>query len=245
MHKLISYITSVLFALIAGSLVVILHPVQVLAHRIGGYGPHKKVVEFSVSIVMKCLILLGTSVKYRGVKNLPTNRPLIIISNHQSTFDIPVIVSAFKKNHPKFIAKKALGKNLPSVSYNLNHGGSVLIDRNSQGQSVREIIKLGKYIEKNNYSAVIFPEGTRSNTGKLKAFKSAGIKTLLRSAPSALVVPFVIDGNYKLHNYGAFPLYFGNRITCTTLEPIEPNDYTLEELMTKVKSDINKALGKE
>lgn len=245
MHKIISYITSILFAIVGGFFVLLLHPVQVLAHRLGGYGPHKKVVEFSGALIMKCLILLGTIVKYRGGREFPHDRPLIIVSNHQSTFDIPPIVLAFRKNHPKFIAKKELGKNFPSVSYNLNHGGSVLIDRDNHGQSIREIIKLGKYIETNNYSAVIFPEGTRSKNGQLKEFQPAGIKTLLRAAPSALIVPFAVDGNYKLHKYGAFPLWFGNRITYTTCDPIEPKDYSLEELVAKIEGEIREALRNE
>lgn len=242
MHKFISYITSIVFALVGGIAVVLLHPVQVLAHRLGGYGPHKKVVELSGAVVMKLLVLIGTFVKYRGSREFPHDRPLIIVSNHQSNFDIPPIVLAFRKNHPKFIAKRELGKNFPSVSYNLNHGGSVLIDRDNQGQSIREIIKLGKYIEENKYSAVIFPEGTRSKNGQLKEFQLAGIKTLLRAAPSALVVPFAVNGNYKLHKYGMFPFWFGNRITYTTCDPIEPKEYNLEDLVAKIEAEIRKAM---
>ena len=242
MRKIVSYIASIVLLVLAGIVITLLHPVQVLAHRIGGYTPHKRVVEFSGSVLMKLMILMGTIVKYSGKKNIPTNRPLIIISNHQSTMDIPPIVLAMKKYHPKFIAKKELGKNFPSVSYNLNHGGSVLIDRNNQAQSIREIIKLGKYIEENNYSAVIFPEGTRSRDGQLKEFQLAGIKALLRAVPSALVVPFAIDGNYKLHKYGYFPFHFGNRINYKILDPIEPADYSLEDLVEKVKSAIGEAI---
>ena len=244
MRKIISYITSFLFFIIAGISIILLHPVQVLAHRIGGYGPHKWVVEITGSIVMKYFYILGTHYTYEIELNIPNNRPLLIISNHQSTFDIPPIILAMRKYHPKFVAKKELGKNFPSVSYNLNHGGSVLIDRKNQSQSIREIIKLGRFVEENCYSAVIFPEGTRTRNGKLRRFQTAGVKTLLRAAPSALVVPFAIDGNYKLHKYGKFPLHFGNRIRIKALSPIDPKDYTIEELLDKVKSDIEQAIVK-
>ena len=66
-----------------------------------------------------------------------------------------------KKHHPKFVSKIELGKGIPSVSYNLRHGGSVLIDRKDPRQSLTAIKDFGKYIEENNYAAVIFPEGTQ------------------------------------------------------------------------------------
>ncbi len=191
---------------------------------------------------MYFMILVGMRFKFSGRVNIPIGRPIIVISNHQSTFDIPPIIIAFRKYHPKFIAKKSLGKNIPSVSYNLRHGGSVLIDRDNQKQSIGEIIKIGNYIENNKYTVVIFAEGTRSTTGELQEFKVAGVKALLRKAPSAIVVPYAIDGNYKLHKYGLFPLAFGQKVRYTMLEPIEPNGLKPEEIVAKAEQQIRNAL---
>ena len=97
----------------------------------------------------------------------------------------------------KFISKKELGKGIPSISYNLRHGGSVLIDRKDPSQALPQIQKVAQYIEKTNRSVVIFPEGTRSKTGKPKQFAQTGIKILCKAAPSAFVVPITINNSWK------------------------------------------------
>ena len=100
-----------------------------------------------------------------------------------------------------------------------------------------------RFIEKNNYSACIFPEGTRTKTGQLRKFQEGGIKTLLKASPSALVVPFVIDGNVKLHKYGSYPMSFGETLKYTVLEPIEPKGLTPTEVIEKAETAIKSELG--
>ena len=69
--------------------------------------------------------------------------PLIIVSNHQSMNDIPPIIWYMRKYHPKFVSKIELGKGIPSVSYNLRHGGSALIDRKDSKQALVAIARFG------------------------------------------------------------------------------------------------------
>ncbi|CAM4091684.1 Phospholipid/glycerol acyltransferase domain-containing protein [Zobellia nedashkovskayae] len=190
---------------------------------------------------MRCTHILGTTYEFNNPYDIPTDRPLIIVPNHQSMHDIPPIVWFMRKHQPKFVSKKELGKGIPSVSYNLRHGGSVLIDRNDSRQALSEIAKLGRYIEKHKRSAVIFPEGTRSRTGHPKPFKATGLKLLMKNAPSALVVPISINNSWKMLKYGKFPNGIGNHITFQVHEPIEVNsnfDSVLAETEQKVNSGI-------
>src|SRR5690606_40331004 len=95
--------------------------------------------------------------------------PLILVSNHQSMLDISPLEFYLSDFHPKFISKIELGKGIPSVSYNLQKGGSVLIDRKDPRQALPEIKKLAQYIEKHKRSAVIFPEGrSEEHTSELQ-----------------------------------------------------------------------------
>lgn len=182
--------------------------------------------------------LIGSGIKFQGFDKIPSGRPLIIISNHQSNFDVPFIGWGFRKYHPKYISKIELAKGLPSVSFNLKHGGSAIIDRKNARQSLREISKLGSLIQENNYAACIFPEGTRGKDGILKPFKESGIKSLLKAAPSALIIPFIIYCNYRLLQFGKYPLAFGEKLQYMVLEPIEPNEYPLMELIKKIESSM-------
>jgi 1-acyl-sn-glycerol-3-phosphate acyltransferase len=204
----------------------------------------KKVVDVLNYGLLYSLWILGAKITFKGLKNIPNNRPLIIVANHQSTLDIPPIIVAFKKNHPKFISKIELGKGIPSISYNLRHGGSVLIDRQNKSQSVKDILMLGKHIEANNYSACIFPEGTRTKDGRIKTFMPAGIASLLRTAPSALIVPFAIDGNFELMRHGYFPMTFGVHLKYTAFDPIDPKGMDSTELTQMIEDMIRKELEK-
>lgn len=244
MVKLLGYLLTPIYLIVFGLLLVVFHPIQVICRNIWGYSAHKKSVDILNLLIIKSLLILGTKISFRCFEKLPKERPIILISNHQSMFDIPPIIWGFRHYHPKFIAKIELGKSIPSVSYNLRHGGSVLIDRNKWRQAVQEIEKLGRYIENNNYTASIFPEGTRTKDGKMKPFKSAGIKALLKVAPSAVVVPLVIDGNYELMKNGLYPMSFGVNIKYTVLDPFEPGTITAEELVMKAENLIRTAMEK-
>jgi len=210
-----------------------------------GYKAHKKTVDILNFLLVYNMYFLLSKPSFHGMKNVPENKPLIIIANHQSMFDISPVVWGLRKHHAKFISKKELGKNLPSISYNLKKGGSVLIDRQNGSQAIREIYKLGTLLEQKNYSACLFPEGTRSKTGDVKQFRLGGFKALLNASPSAIIVPFVIDGNYKLHKYGNFPLNIGINLKYTALDYIEREGLNEEELLLKVENRIKEALGQK
>lgn len=208
-----------------------------------GYESHKKSVDLLNFCSLKVLKVLNIKMQLESNFEIPDNRPLIIVSNHQGTFDIPPILWYFRKYHPKFISKKELAKNIPSISYNLRHSGAALIDRRNRAQAIPEIHKLGKLIARKNYAACIFPEGTRSKTGKMRKFKSGGIETLLDAAPDALIVPFAIDGNYKIEQFGLFPLSINNKIKYSILKPIEPDGRSAAEITDEAEKVIRKKLN--
>lgn len=243
MKNIFSYLWSPVYLLIFGLALLIFHPIQVIFRWIGGYPLRKKSVDVMSFILVYGLITLGSRIRFKGFKNLPQNRPFIIVSNHQSTLDIPAIVWGFRKHHPKFVSKIELGKGIPSISYNLRHGGSALIDRKNPRQAITEITKLAKHIEENNFCASIFPEGTRTKTGKVNHFQHAGIASLLRHSPSALIVPFVIDGNTELMKKGYYPLSLGTKLTYTVLPAIDPKGRDPKELTEEIELKIKKVLG--
>lgn len=243
MKKILSFILSPVYWLTFGLLLVVFHPIQMITNAIWGYPVRKKTVDVLNYGLLYSLWILGTRITYKGLEKIPQGRPLIIVANHQNTLDIPAVIIGFKKNHPKFISKVELGKGIPSISYNLRHGGSVLIDRKNRSQSVKDILMLGKHIEKNNYAACIFPEGTRSKTGKLGTFQPAGIASLYKTSPSAIIVPFVIDGNNRIMPNGYFPMTLGCHLKLTVLDPIEPKGQDMTELTQRIEEMIRKELG--
>lgn len=242
MQKILSYPISFIFATCLLIILIFFHGLQWLAFNLFGYRAHKKVVDWLVWWLMAGTGILGTTYKFKQEEKLPTDRPIIFVANHQSMFDIPMLIWFFRNNHPKFVSKKELGKGFPSVSYNLNHGGSVLIDRKDAKQALGAIKSLGQYITKHNRSAVIFPEGTRSRDGQMKRFSENGVKMLCKFAPNALVVPLTINNSWKLFRFGKFPYGLGARIKLYAHKPLNIEDYDFPTLMQVIEEKIKTKL---
>jgi 1-acyl-sn-glycerol-3-phosphate acyltransferase len=243
MRKFFGYILSP-FAILAFFLVLLIfQPIQWLCYKLGGYTAHK----WSVDVLNLCLLstvyLAGNRVIFINKQNLPIGRPIIFLANHQSMFDIPPMIYYLRKYHAKFISKIELTKGIPSISFNLKYGGGANIDRKDSRQSVAEIIKLANRMKENKWSAVIFPEGTRSKDGQVKTFQVGGIATILKKCPEALIVPVAIKNTWKITQYGYYPLNTFLRMTWEVLEPIEPNSMPYEELVKEAEDRIKTALN--
>jgi 1-acyl-sn-glycerol-3-phosphate acyltransferase len=85
---------------------------------------------------------------------VPKNVPIIFVSNHQSMYDI-INDLVLRRFHCKFVSKKELGQGIPSISFNLRHGGSALIDRKDRNRRFL-LLRVRGVIEKHHRSAVIF-----------------------------------------------------------------------------------------
>lgn len=243
-RKILGWVLTPFYAIVFFAILCFFHPIQYVAFRFLGYHAHKRIVDYMIYSLVNSLYLIGVRLKFvPSVIPLPTDRPLIIISNHQSMFDIPLIGYLLAAYHPKYVAKKELSNGIPSISFNIRHGGSVTIDRKDSRQALTALKEFGEYLEKTNYAGCIFPEGTRSRTGDVKPFKPQGLMMLLRSAPNAVIVPVAIDGAWKLMSYNAMPLPFGIRITTTVLPLVDREGKSAEQILTEVETMIKQHLG--
>ena len=238
--KILSHILSPIFALVFLSLLVIFQPLQWLSFNLFGHKAHGKVVAILNFFLVKSLLILGIPIRLKNDYKIPENTSIIFVSNHQSTFDIPPIGWFFRKNHPKFVAKIELGKGIPSVSYNLRHGGAALINRKDPKQAISELVKFSKRINENKWGAIIFPEGTRSRNGEPKKFATNGLQVITKYNKDGYVVPLTINNSWKVFKYGKYPLGLGSPITITTHKPIKVDSLPFDELIAKVEKEIKK-----
>ncbi|SHK04402.1 lysophospholipid acyltransferase family protein [Paramaledivibacter caminithermalis] len=131
----------------------------------------------------------GSQIRVIGEENIPKDRAVLFVSNHQSYLDIPILLGFIDK--PKaFIAKAELEK-YPIFSTWMKTLKCIFINRDDVRQSLRAI-KEGIKLLKAGYSLVIFPEGTRSKDGKLREFKQGSLKLATKSG--APIVPVTIKG---------------------------------------------------
>ncbi|MGB5942118.1 MAG: lysophospholipid acyltransferase family protein [Leeuwenhoekiella sp.] len=187
---------------------------------------------------MRCLVVTGTRFTFSKPDRILRDCPYIIVANHQGQFDISPLIWYLRRLHPKFVSKKELGHGMPSISYNLRHGGSALIDRNDRRQAIAEIRKMTTQLNKHNRSVVIFPEGTRSKDGIPKAFAKGGLITLIKAMPNAQILPVTIHNSWKLMRWGAFPIDVGVHVTHTVHDAIPVKGWDVAELVDKVQQVV-------
>ncbi|MBD1395296.1 lysophospholipid acyltransferase family protein [Mucilaginibacter glaciei] len=243
MKKFLGYILSPIAISAFFLLLCIFHPIQWICYNWLGYKAHKRAVDILNFFLSHTSYLVLDPVTFINKQNLPLNRPMIFIANHQSLYDIPPMIYHLCKYHAKFISKIELTRGVPSISYNLRVGGGANIDRKDPRQSITELVKFAGRMKDNNWSAVIFPEGTRSKDGKVKQFQSAGIATLLKKCPNALLVPVAIKDTWKMSRYGFYPLNTFTPMSWTILTPLEPDGRHADELVKEVEEQIRAVIG--
>ncbi len=192
---------------------------------------------------------LMASFRICGTKTIVEKSDLIqrhtgyaIISNHQSLFDIVMIGGLLFTNFPKYVAKKELGRWMPSVSLNLRWGGNALIDRKDRHQAVAAITEMGETAQRRGVSVAIFPEGTRSRDGTLQKFRVAGSRALLTAADQLPVVPVAIDGAWQLLRYNLKPVPFGSTVRIKFGDPIPRESGDADTVMKQAEAWIGEVI---
>ena len=243
LKSIVSYGISILYLSCFGLILVFMHPFFVIGHAIGHGDDVMHVLNVLLNRNLK--YVAGMRLKLRFDQKLPRDRSIILVSNHQSMYDIPLSYEIFAPWKLKFIAKVELERWIPSISFVLRNLGSALIKREDARQSLGAIKEFGQRAERDKLSVLIFPEGTRARDGIMKPFLSAGLLALLKNMPSALIVPVVIDGSWELLRYRGFPTPYGTEVTYTVLDPLEPKDYELKKLPEIVEGLIRAELTRQ
>ncbi|MBS7527704.1 1-acyl-sn-glycerol-3-phosphate acyltransferase [Fusibacter paucivorans] len=149
----------------------------------------------------KLLKLAGTQIEVKGLDHLPKDGPILFIANHQSNFDIPLMIASLPVP-VGFVAKLELEK-MPFVNGWMKALQCTFIDRSDIRKQVRAINE-GAVRLKKGYHIVLFPEGTRSADGKIQDFKPGGLKLATKSG--AAIVPITIDGSIGIMQKGSLKI---------------------------------------
>ncbi|HSF84645.1 MAG TPA: lysophospholipid acyltransferase family protein [Acidimicrobiia bacterium] len=186
--------------------------------------------EWVMAALQRTLIgvfrICGTTVEVDRSPLIERGRGYAIVSNHQSMFDIVLIGGLLFSNYPKYVAKRELGRWIPSISLNLRWGGNALIDRGDRAQAVQAITEMAATAQQRDVSVVIFPEGTRSRDGSVREFRRSGMEAMLEAADRLPVIPTTVDGAWQLLRYNLRPVPFGTHVRVRFGDPIErsPDD---------------------
>lgn len=175
------------------------------------------------------VIYKSEAVKKEVEKIRDTREAIVLISNHQSNTDIPVL-SAYLPIDFSFIAKKEMRK-WPLIGYWMKCQDCIFLDRKNPRQGMKDMKKAEKKIA-NGHSFVIFPEGTRSEDGKVGEFKKGSFKLALDS--NARILPVTLIGTYDIQKKSSLKVTPNKNVKMVVDMPIN-----LDELSREDKKNIH------
>ena len=188
------------------------------------------------------IFLSGTRLTIRGKEKINTNLTHIVMSNHQSLFDVWALIGKIPLQI-RWIVKAEIRK-IPIFGYTLERMGHIYVDRKKRAAAYISLETAAGKI-KNGTSVIIFPEGTRSNDGHLLKFRMGGIIMALKSGVPILPVTvngsrFVLPKNTLALMPGKIEVVVGDVIDASTYDENNKN-----ELMEKIRSAIQENLDLE
>lgn len=166
----------------------------------------------------------GIELKVVGMDRLKADRPHIIVSNHQSWFDVLSLMGALPRG-TRFVAKKELRK-IPWFGRAWQACGHISIDRRDRGAAVESLRTAGRLIRERSSNIVMFAEGTRSGTGELQPFKKGAF--VLAIEGGVPVLPIAVKGSRDVMPKGSFKIRAGS-IEIRVGEAIDVTGMTLSD----------------
>lgn len=152
------------------------------------------ILEATSTFGPKIVEQFGCDLHVHGEENIPDEGPVVIMLNHQSYADIPVMFAVFRKFQFGFVAKEYLEK-APILGQWMPRIRSVFIKNDDPREALKAISQGVEYI-KDGYSLAICPEGTRSKGPTVGPFMRGAIK--LATKPGVPIVPVALNGTYKM-----------------------------------------------
>ena len=172
------------------------------------------------------------TIDIKGEENIKKGQAYIIVSNHQSAFDIVVLYRLWM--HFKWVAKREIFQ-IPFIGWNLWLNNHIAIDRTSV-RGARKMITQAQEHLKQGSSVLIFPEGTRSTDGVIKRFKDGAF--VLAKKTGYPILPVVIEGTLEVFPKNGFVIKGKQKFVMRILPEITADEYLsleVDELTTHVQ----------
>ena len=180
----------------------------------------------------------GVRVQVEGSEHITGCEPRVIVSNHLSWIDI-VAIAANIPGTFHFIGKKELNR-IPFFGMAWRAAGHISIDRSNREQAYQGLRRAGEQMRREGSVVVIFPEGTRSRTGRMQPFKRGAFN--LASETGVPIVPTVVQGSFEIMPPDRFEIR-PRPVTVRFLPPVESAGKRPEALSEEVRAVMLDAIG--
>jgi 1-acyl-sn-glycerol-3-phosphate acyltransferase len=181
--------------------------------------------------------LVGVPVEVIGLDRFDHAGTYIYMCNHVSNLDPPIVVPLIPRR-TSVLVKRELFK-IPVLSRAMRLGRLVPVDRRNRDAAIESIHRAAEVL-RDGLNMIVFPEGTRSTTGKLLSFKKGPFHLALESGVP--IIPMTIYGTETMMPKGDWRIHSG-KVTLIFHSPISPADYPeREKLMRVTRETIASAL---
>ena len=174
-------------------------------------------------------------VRVEGHEHIRPGRTYVMVANHQSFLDILVLFRLFR--HFKWVSKAEMFR-IPCIGWNMVLNRYVRLRRGSPDSIARMMAACERHLADGS-SVMIFPEGTRSLDGHMRAFKPGAFELAQRTRSP--IVPIALDGTARALPKRGYLLRGKHPISVRVVEPLEPAsfaDVSIEELTARVQGII-------
>ena len=223
-------IVTIFWTILFGVAVILFSPFDYKKGRILGF-----IVKYWAKSIFKTM---NINVRVIGLDKLDRNADYIFAPNHASSLDIPLILGFL----PFWIVpiSKIELKWIPFLGWAMQAAGHVFVDRRDHEKAMLSIAKIKNSLLKNPRSILIFPEGTRTNDGKVNKFKTGGLSIGISTKIS--IVPVAIEGTFE--SLSKHSKKFVNKLLTINIgSPVDTRKYSLDDrkdLAIIVNSEVKK-----
>jgi 1-acyl-sn-glycerol-3-phosphate acyltransferase len=185
----------------------------------------------------RLLRIAKVNVVASGREHIVPGESYVVMSNHQSHFDIPVVFQAL--GIPlRMVAKRELFR-IPIMGSAMRYSGFVEVDRARRTSAMRSLTAARERLRRDGTSVWIAPEGTRSTTGEMSKFKRGGF--YLAVDAQLKILPVAVDGTLRIHRAGDRQVNKNQSVSVTIRPPIDAPSFgrsRADELISLTRESI-------